>query len=71
MGGYLAKETVPGRTKAVVPGENSSFLPEGISRKESMNAQFLHGVAKTAPELLEEIRSGDIFGSAPSEPPAR
>ena len=60
LGGYLAAEVrhEGGRPKETVPIGNS-LVPEGISRKESMNAQLLHSIAEKAPELFEEVRNGD------------
>jgi N6-adenosine-specific RNA methylase IME4 len=60
LGGYLAKEVrhEGGRPEKTVTIDNR-FLPEGISKRESMNAQFLHAVATEAPKLFQEVRSGD------------
>lgn len=58
MGGYLEKEVGPGHPpKRMVPDGNHT-LPEGITKRESMNAQFLHAIAQTARTAFEAVRTG-------------
>lgn len=59
LGGYLEVEVQHqgGRPTETVTDGNRS-LPEGISKRESMNAQLLHTIATEAPELYEEVRNG-------------
>jgi hypothetical protein len=52
---YQAKSTGSHKEPVDAP---PTLAELGLTKKESMNAQLLHSIAKDAPELFEEVRKG-------------